>query len=84
MDASDPAIQAKMLQALEVVREAEYVSRELSPPDNWLSALQAFVAQNQPSNVTADGSVKQAAFYDQLDLLLTQQVRQAYSVAILS
>jgi hypothetical protein len=74
IDQSDPAMQAKMLQALDVVYDAEYVSRELSPTIHWLESFQAFVAQSQPANVTADGSVAQAAFYDSLELFLTQQV----------
>jgi hypothetical protein len=74
MDQSDPAVQAKMLQALDEVLDAEYVSRALSPATNWLLAFQDFVAQRQPANVTADGSVAQAAFYDNLKVFLTQQV----------
>jgi hypothetical protein len=74
MDQSNPTVQAKMLQALNEVLDAEYVSRELSPSTSWLEAFQSFVAQRQPANVTADGSVAQAAFYDNLELFLTQQV----------
>jgi hypothetical protein len=75
MDQSDPAVQSKMLQALEVVKDAKYVDQNVSPKTNWLTDFQAFVAQSQPGNVTADGSVKQAAFYDQLDEFLTLLVR---------
>jgi hypothetical protein len=74
MDQSAPAVQAKMLRALDEVLDAEYVSRDVSPATNWLVAFQDFVAQRQPANVTGDGSVTQAAFYDNLEVFLMQQV----------
>jgi hypothetical protein len=74
MDQSDPAVQAKMLQALDEVLDADYVSRALSPTTNWLVAFQDFVAQRQPADFTADAFVAQAAFYDNLEVFLTQQV----------
>jgi hypothetical protein len=75
LDQSDPDIQSKMLQALQVVRESPYVSKDLSPKMDWLSAFHTFVAENQPGNITTDGMVKQAAFYDQLDIFLDVMVR---------
>lgn len=79
VDHAEPAIQAKLLQAKDLVYAADYVDAELSPATNWLKEFQAFVARNQPGNVTADGSVRKAAFNDQLGLFLTQQVYDVLS-----
>ena len=80
IDQSQPAEQRKMLAAWSLVLdESTFVSRELSPPINWLAAFQAYAAQAEPRAVTADGSVQATRFYGLLLRFLELQVHLSTS-----
>ena len=75
IDHSNPNIQLKMAQAYNAALDAEYISRELSPARTWLSQLQAYAAEQQPTSVEPDGTVAADAFYGLLDKFLKTTVR---------
>lgn len=74
IDHSSPDIQRKMAQAFDAALDADYISRELSPP-TWLSQLQTFAAEQQPASVGEDGTIAADAYYDLLDRFLVTAVR---------
>lgn len=74
MDQSDPAIQGKMKAAYEQLLAVEYISAELSPSSNWLTAFQAYAEQQGAANVDGEGAVRQDVFYDLLPDFLAAQV----------
>lgn len=64
-----------MKAAYEHLLTADYISAELSPSTNWLTAFQECAEQHGAANVDGEGVVRQDVFYDLLVDFLSAQVR---------